>query len=377
MKPGRFVFWQQFVSPHVTSWTRALADVLPAGNVVTVFENSLPPQRVALGWGKPDCGLDYGRTKVFISPQSEALDFLIHDHPETTTHIFSGMVHVPSINRTMHRCMKTGARVGLMTEARDFRGFRGTLRIAHSFFHERMYRDRVDFVLAIGRHACGWYRKCGFQPELLFPFCYSVEKPAPVINERTGCNRAALTFVGQLVPGKRLDLLLRALWGCRSGEWTLRIIGDGSERLQLEKLACELDLHRKVVFTGALSNSFVRKELANSDLFVLPSRWDGWGAVVNEALMSGTPVICSSFCGAADLIQNGLNGEVFQCDSVKSLMQALDKWISNGQLDGVKREQIRVWSRCIEGEEVARYFLEVVNYLGDSGGGRPRAPWLQ
>ena len=111
-----------------------------------------------------------------------------------------------------------------------------------------------------------------------------------------------LIFVGQLIPRKRLDRLLRALAAVRSTDWVFRIIGDGSERRSLEKLALELNLLRRITFTGALDNGAVRNELANADLFVLPSRWDGWGAVVNEALMSGTPVICSSYCGAADLI---------------------------------------------------------------------------
>ena len=50
--------------------------------------------------------------------------------------------------------------------------------------------------------------------------------------------------------------------------------------------------------------------MAAADVLVLPSRFDGWGAVVNEALMVGTPVICSDRCGASDVIENGRNGYV-------------------------------------------------------------------
>lgn len=375
MEPRRIVFWQQYSSPHQASWIRALADLSASGKIVAVFREGLPPERLAQGWVDEDGRPDYGRAKVLIGPSSDEEDFLINDRPEVTTHIFSSMVHVPSINKTMRRCLRTGARIGFLSEARDFRGFYGALRVAHSFFHERKCRDRVEFVLAIGRHAGKWYQKCGFRPERLFPFCYSVEKPGPAANGRTLSNQVILTFVGQLIPRKRLDLLLRALAAVRSTDWVLRIIGDGSERLALENLAVDLNLRPKITFTGALDNSAVRKELANADLVVLPSRWDGWGAVVNEALMSGTPVACSSYCGAADLISNGMNGHIFENGSAESLVATLERWIVKGPLSASCRADIMKWSKCIEGAAIARYFVQIMQFLDREDGERPTPPW--
>jgi glycosyltransferase involved in cell wall biosynthesis len=59
---------------------------------------------------------------------------------------------------------------------------------------------------------------------------------------------------------------------------------------------------------------------------VLPSRFDGWGAVVNEALMVGTPVICSNRCGASDVIENGRNGYVFEAGSARALRERLRQY---------------------------------------------------
>src|SRR5208283_1433790 len=66
--------------------------------------------------------------------------------------------------------------------------------------------------------------------------------------------------------------------------------------------------------------------------------------------------ICSDSCGAADLIHNGFNGKVFRCDSLKSLTGVLEEWISKGPLNDKRMRQIISWSRCVEGEAVARYF---------------------
>ncbi len=375
-KYNRFVFWQKNTCPHQAPWIRALADKLPAGDVTVVFEEGLPSERLAFGWGQPERGPDYGRAKIFMSPGGQPLEYLMEEKPEASIHIFSGAVHVPSINRALHGCLRAGAGVGLLCEGRDSRSLFGALRTAHSFFHERAYRNKIAFDLAIGRHAGGWYRKCGFAPERLFPFCYSVEKPGPVSGDRRVSDRFVLTFVGQLTRGKRLDLLLRALGQIDRSGWTLRILGDGAQRPALEKLAAREGLAGKAVFVGRLDNNGVRSELAQSDLLVLPSRWDGWGAVVNEALMGGVPVLCSDYCGAADLIIPGFNGDVFECASLSSLAGTLAGWIAKGRLAPELRARIAHWSGCLEGPAVADYFLDIIGYLRGEPSMRPRPGWF-
>ena len=59
-------------------------------------------------------------------------------------------------------------------------------------------------------------------------------------------------------------------------------------------------------------------------MFVLPSRHDGWGVVVNQAIAAGLPVICSDAVGAAaDLVSNGVNGYVFPSGNVEQLAEAM------------------------------------------------------
>jgi glycosyltransferase involved in cell wall biosynthesis len=217
---------------------------------------------------------------------------------------------------------------------------------------------------------------CGYSQEQVFPFCYAVDSPVVTSRDCSNMPRVNLCFIGQLIKRKRVDLLLCSLSRINSRNWFLRIIGSGKERLRLEKLVNSLGLAGMVDFTGVLDNPSARTQLAQSDVVVLPSQWDGWGAVVNEALMSGVPVICNDFCGASDLIQPIFNGELFECGSVDSLAVVLDKWISRGPLDVLARQKIRSWSRCIEGEAVARYFIQVVDYLTGSALERPKASWL-
>jgi glycosyltransferase involved in cell wall biosynthesis len=87
------------------------------------------------------------------------------------------------------------------------------------------------------------------------------------------------------------------------------------------------------------------------------------------------PVICSDFCGAADLIKPDFNGEIFPCDSQSSLNRVLQEWIGRGPLSHAKRERTRQWSKCISGLSVARYFLDILRSVDGNRGFNPIAPW--
>lgn len=370
MNIRRIVFWQEPLSPHQSPWIRALADKFD-GRVIGVFQAELSQERIALGWKPPD----YGKTGILIAPALATANRLLDEDPEGTVHVFSSMVSNPLIHSYFKRALGTRARVGVLSEGRDWRSWMGGLRMIHALFNEHSYRKSVDFVLTIGTVGEEWYRRCGYDSAKIFPFCYVVETPSsesrPVIAKAS----VQVVAIGQLILRKRFDLLLKALATQRESQWTLKIIGHGPLRESLESMADNLGIKERVTFTGALDNLEVRTELARTNIFVLPSRWDGWGAVVNEALMGGVPVLCSDFCGAADLIQSGFNGDLFRCDSLESLIPALNKWISKGQLSDIARNKIRNWSRCIEGESVAQYFIEIMDHVAHPGISRPTAPW--
>ena len=69
-----------------------------------------------------------------------------------------------------------------------------------------------------------------------------------------------------------------------------------------ESLAASL-LPNRVQWFGKFPMSEVAKKMADADCLVLPSLHDGWGAVVSEALIAGTPVICSDACGSAGVVE--------------------------------------------------------------------------
>ena len=371
MKYNRIVFWQEAPSPHQASWIRALAEIDESLNILCIFQQDLSQDRIALGWQLPD----YGKAKVLINPDLAKVDEILNTDPKGTVHVFSGMVHNSKVNSALKIALQLEIKVGILSEGRDWRGWRGVLRMAHSLFYERRYSKSVDFVLAIGTVGMKWYRLCGYPENKTFPFCYTVETPK---HEEISCsnnNIVQITAIGQLISRKRFDLLIRALSESSTTAWNLKIIGDGKLRHSLESIVKLLGVESRVTFSGVLSNDQIGAELSHSDVLVLPSRWDGWGAVINEALMSGVPAICSDYCGGAELIRPGFNGDIFTSGDLDSLTQVLSDRILKGPVTSVQRDIIKNWSRCIEGVAVAQYVLSIIGYDGLQGEVRPSAPW--
>ena len=112
--------------------------------------------------------------------------------------------------------------------------------------------------------------------------------------------RPVLLCVSRLVPGKGIDLLLRAAARLQAEGLTfsLLVVGDGPERAALEQLTSHLGL-RNTHFRGALPPSEVPAIHRSGDVLVFPTLDDVWGLVVNEALWSGVPALVSVYAGCA------------------------------------------------------------------------------
>jgi len=227
----------------------------------------------------------------------------------------------------------------------------------------------------MGELGVRWYAGAGFPRALLFPFAYVTEAEARVVARPARDDQGFhLLCLASLIVRKAPDLLLQALARLPAQKWTLRFLGDGPIRAQLEAFVNRAGWEDRVEFLGWLPHGAAMRVLAESDLLVLPSRFDGWGAVVNEALMRGVQVLCSDRCGAADLLGEAWRGDVYPWRDVAVLAQTLERRISAGPPDEAQRSRIRAWARCLEGPAVADYFLAVMDHVY-RGGPRPIAPW--
>ena len=139
-------------------------------------------------------------------------------------------------------------------------------------------------------------------------------------------------FNGQLIQRKGIyDLIdaFKKLLETHSST-SLLLVGYGQEYENIKKVLGNSSLSTKVIMTGFVQNNKLPKYYALADVFVLPSREETWGLVVNEAMACGCPVIVGNRVGSsADLVKQGVNGLVFKSGDVEDLYQTLYKMISN------------------------------------------------
>lgn len=138
-----------------------------------------------------------------------------------------------------------------------------------------------------------------------------------------------MLFVGSLIALKGLNYLLDAwqqLPPTIRASVSLVLVGRGDQEVRLKEQAAQLGLEN-VVFTGAKQADELRVFYAMSDLFVFPSLMDTWGLVVNEAMAQGTPVLCSRYAGAAEMIVPEMNGALFDPTDVQQFGVLLREWI--------------------------------------------------
>ncbi len=143
--------------------------------------------------------------------------------------------------------------------------------------------------------------------------------------------RPAIVSVGRLDWIKGYDVLLRAIVSVhkRFPQWMCYIVGDGKDRASLEVLRDSLGLSAVVQFLGQNENpaSF----LDQADLFVCPSRVDGFPNALCEAMAAGLPVISAATAGAAAIVRDDVDGILVPADDADALAAAISVLLADDE----------------------------------------------
>lgn len=120
-----------------------------------------------------------------------------------------------------------------------------------------------------------------------------------------------ILYIGRLAPEKNIKHIIKAFSQVDMNNVKLLIIGDGEEKNNLIQLCEFLQIQDKVIFPGRFEGKELIAWYNLSEIFILASLYEPYGAVVNEALAAGCYVLCSQFAGSSVLIQDGNNGHIF------------------------------------------------------------------
>ena len=160
-------------------------------------------------------------------------------------------------------------------------------------------------------------------------------------------NKKVIMYYAQMIERKGPDLLLLAYEKLKrkDEDIALLLIGDGPFRKKLEKVIKKRKI-RDVYLLANPGDEEICRYYAIASVFVLPSREEVWGLVVNEAMAAGVPVVVSDRAGSsADLVQTDRQGFVFRAGSISNLAKKIGQLLSN---DSLRREMALEVSRHIK-----------------------------
>ena len=143
-----------------------------------------------------------------------------------------------------------------------------------------------------------------------------IDTPAPLMHRK---HALIVGSVGRLDAMKAHDILLRAI--AQVDDVQVVIWGEGEQRVALEQLALELGISDRVALPGWVDNP--RAHLANVDVFVLPSRSEGFPLAIVEAMLAARPVIATKVGSIAEAVKHEETGLLIEKDDVMGLVAAL------------------------------------------------------
>lgn len=202
---------------------------------------------------------------------------------------------------------------------------------------QRAVLSSTHRVLCIGTAAREAYRSRGVAQYRLdvLPYCCDIDRFGPVdeediaqVRDRYGLTGKLIFLTSaQMIDRKGIDVVIGAFAqaAAERPEIALLLIGDGPRRTDYEASVSEA-LCDRVRFAGHVPQADLPAIFRAADVFVLASRHDGWGVVINEACAAGLPIVTTRQTGAArDLVDHGRSGFVLERDDVEGFATAMSR----------------------------------------------------
>lgn len=361
----KIFFWENIISHLRTPFLKAL---ISHGDldITLVVDKELTEARKKLGW-KP---IKIEGLKLLVNPDKEEVKNVIKEN-KTALHFISGLnvYEVPTL--ALKELKRQKIKFYLMSEQFNKTGFKGKLRKLKSKIDYFKYSKYINGIYAIGDDAYKWYLDAGFDQSKVFQWIYFSEKFNLTLPDQ---KNQTLLFVGELSDRKNILYLIDNFLKLNTNNYKLKIIGAGEHQNKVEQLSKQHQ--NKVEYLGVMSSKQVRQNMLDSKILILPSLFDGWGAVVNEALLCGNYCITSDNCGSKTLFRKSpFLGTTFKLNKKDDLSIVLNKSLKKA--DKLDFNLIAGWSEeHLNHEKAVNYFIETINFSNKINKIKPQAPWL-
>lgn len=220
----------------------------------------------------------------------------------------------------------------------------------------------LDYLVLVSKELKTFYSK-----NLVNSKCKCVYIPNVIDGlpkRKSSLNEKRLVSVGRLSSEKGFIDLLKIFNFLlkKHSDWKLDIIGDGSERENLESFINEHELNDSVTLHGFQNKDYIAKVFKNSSIYVMTSFTESFGIVLIEAMSYGIPCVAfDSAEGAREIIDSGSNGLLVKSRSFLAMVRAIEKLMDNKEMRIKFGSQARNDSKKYTSSVVSEYWFDLLN----------------
>lgn len=201
------------------------------------------------------------------------------------------------------------------------------------YYLKSFFLSKMDHVIVPGSLHKKFIKSFNFKKDIFVTKSVGIIKPLKKKKYQSKKNKIKIVYIGRISEEKNLSLLFKLIESSKS--LTLSIYGKDEINLKSD---LNVDLKNKVKFKGSILNKKIKTKIKEYDLLILPSKFEPWGLVIEEAIYNGIPVICSDKVGShKDLIKSLKLGYVFENNSLKSLKYCIKKIRNSTKLSKINK----------------------------------------
>lgn len=330
--PIRILIWMNMPSHHQSAFFREIRN--QGVDLMVCYYGVVDAHRKSMGWNADAPLSDFER---FFSPEHQNLETL--EDWRDRVHIVPG--YGSHFLRRLIRSLSKAKVKWIHWSERSHPGLRWYLTYPIKRWYAQMVNNHAIGAFGCGNLAIEDFIAWGIRRELLGILPYSPEYLSETKNNKLESlkdavqSRKVFLYVGCLEHRKGIDLLLKAFAEVSKDNhnWVLKLIGNDLSKGSYVANTKMLGIENIVFFPGVIPYTEIAADYMNASVLILPSRFDGWGAVVNEGAAHGKALIVSDQCGAAQhLVDAGVNGFVVKAGDWRSLVHAMRAYIANPDL---------------------------------------------
>jgi glycosyltransferase involved in cell wall biosynthesis len=377
------VSWHPLLTDHQAYTLQGLST---AGNVSITVNVAKTQDAIRKAQGWTETNLPTLNTQVI--PKSRSLHYIYHQLKAhaNSIHLFSSPFEQPKLILALFLAVSMGLKVYLISEPysplaigylQEGKGFINKLKSWLRPFIYSVYgfflKKTLEGVFAISPLAISQYKLMGIEDKNIFPFGYFVPVVSPNVDSAnlppSISEKCRIVFVGNLISRKGLDLLIESAKRLYQAgvDFYIDVYGHGNSDLFEFNSAY-------IRYVGQIPFGQAQSVIANYDLLVLPSRYDGWGVVVNEAILAGVPVVCSDYVGAGAVVEKWGCGILYSSNKENALYDALFMLITNSEQRKIMADITLNVRKTLTPDVAGEYMFKVIS-AGCLGLPKPLNPW--